>query len=86
MPFPEDKIAHITKLRKRPELLERFAAILEISDGEDGEIKRADEVKALLIEEAHKPGNARMGQWAKEELPSAPDSLSQAISTFVRLA
>lgn len=36
IPFTEEEIAHITKLRKGPELLERFAAILEISDGEDG--------------------------------------------------
>jgi hypothetical protein len=66
IPFTEEEIEHITKLRKRPELLERFAAILEISDGEDGEIKSADEVEALLIEEVRKLGNASMGQWAKE--------------------
>jgi hypothetical protein len=64
--FTEEEIAHITKLRKHPELLERFAAILEISDGEGEEIRSADEVEALLIEAVRKLGNASMGQWAKE--------------------
>jgi len=56
----EEELEHITKLRKRPDLLERFASILEISDGEEGEIKSADEVEALLIEEVRKLGNASM--------------------------
>lgn len=62
----EQEIKHVTKLRKRPDLLERFAAILEITDGEQGEIKTADAVEALLIEEVRKLGNVSMGQWAKE--------------------
>lgn len=66
IPLTEEEIAHITQLRKRPELLERFAAILEISNGEDGQIKSADEVEALLIESVRKLGNASMVQWAKE--------------------
>ena len=66
IPLTEEELKHITKLRKRPDLLERFESILEISDGEEGEIKSADEVEALLIEEVRKLGNASMGQWAKE--------------------
>lgn len=62
----ETERKHITQLRKRPDLLKRFASILEISDGEEGEIRTADEVEALLIEEVRKLGNESMGQWAKE--------------------
>lgn len=62
----EEEITQIEKLRKRPDLRERFAAILKISDGEDGELRSADEVEALLIEEVRKLGNASMEQWAKE--------------------
>jgi len=56
----------ITKLRKHPALFERFAAIMEISDGEDGAIKTADEVEALLIEEVRKLGKTSLEHWAKE--------------------
>lgn len=62
----EQEIKCLTKLRKHPELLERFEAILEISDSEDGKIRSADEVEALLIAEVRKLGNASMTQWAKE--------------------
>jgi hypothetical protein len=66
IPLTEEEHKHITNLRKRPDLLGRFAAILEISDGEEGEIQSEDEVEALLIEEVRRLGNASMGQWAKE--------------------
>lgn len=66
IPFTEEEIKHISRLRKRPDLMERFAAILEISDGEEGKLKSADDVEALLIEEVRKLGNTSMVQWAKE--------------------
>lgn len=62
----EEEIKHIEKLRKRPDLQERIAAILEISDGEEGDLRSADEVEMLLIEEIRKLGNASMEGWAKE--------------------
>ena len=65
-PITEEENKLITRLRKRPALFARFAAIMEISDGEEGEIKSADEVEALLIEETRKLGNTSMWQWAKE--------------------
>ena len=64
--YSEEEINLISKLRKRPDLQERFASIMEICDGEEGEMKKADEVEALLIEEVRKLGNTGMGQWAKE--------------------
>lgn len=61
----EEEIRHIEMLRQRPELRERFEAILAISHVE-GEVRSADEVEELLIEEVRKLGNASMKQWAKE--------------------
>ena len=66
IPLSEEELKHITKLRKRPDLLKRFASILEISDGEQGAIKSADEVEGLLVEEVRKLGKTSMEQWAKE--------------------
>jgi hypothetical protein len=67
IPVNEEKIEHIIrKLRKHPEMMERMEAILEICDGPEGEIKRADEVEGLLIEEIRKLGNTSLRQWAQE--------------------
>ena len=66
IPLSEKEKALIGKLREHPRLFDRFASILEISDGEGGAIKSADEVEGLLIEEVRKLGKTSMEQWAKE--------------------
>lgn len=58
------ELEHITRLRQRPDLMERFASILDLSDAGQGALKTADEVEALLIEEVRKLGNATMTEWA----------------------
>lgn len=70
------------QLRARPEMMERFQTILEISSSAEGPIKSADEIENLLVEEMRRLGNTTMGTWAagaeerlvkqfKEEHPSA---------------
>jgi hypothetical protein len=54
----------IGQLRQRPELMERFEAILHISANADGPVKSADEVEGLLIQEMRRLGHATMGSWA----------------------
>ncbi len=56
----------IEKLRKHPELLERFEAIMELA-GEDTDerVKTADQVESLLIEEIRKLGNQTLCCWAE---------------------
>lgn len=54
----------IEQLREHPELMERFRTILEITASADGEVKRADEIEDLLIEEMRRLGNATMESWA----------------------
>jgi hypothetical protein len=61
----EEEIRHIESLRKHPELRDRIAAILKISEGEEGGLRKADEVEELLIEEIRKLGNTSMKEWAK---------------------
>jgi hypothetical protein len=60
----DQELQLIEQLRKRPELLERFRSILEISASGEGPIKKADEIEALLIEEMRRLGNATMTSWA----------------------
>lgn len=67
----------IEQLRKRPELLERFRSILEIGASEDGSIKKADEIEALLIEEMRRLGNATMTSWASRAEQTLAEQLAQ---------
>ena len=67
----------IEQLRKRPELLERFWSILEISDSTEGPIKKADEIEALLIEEMRRLGNATMTSWASRAEHTLAEQVAQ---------
>jgi len=54
----------IEELRKRPDMMERVQSILDITGNEDGPLKSADEVEALLIEAMRRLGHSTMSQWA----------------------
>ena len=51
-------------LRRHPEMMERVQSILEIASNENGPLKSADEVEALLIEEMRRLGHSTLTQWA----------------------
>jgi uncharacterized protein with PhoU and TrkA domain len=51
-------------LRRHPEMMERMQSILEIASSENGPLKSADEVEAMLIEEMRRLGHWTMSQWA----------------------
>lgn len=52
----------LEKLRSHPELLERFEAILELTEGSQ---RTADQIEELLVEEVRRLGNQTMQQWAQ---------------------
>jgi hypothetical protein len=54
----------IEGLRRHPEMMERMQSILKIARNEEGPLKTADEVEALLIEEMRRLGHSTMSQWA----------------------
>ena len=54
----------IERLRSRPDLWERFEAILALTEAEGGELRTADEVEALLVEELRRLGSEAMHEWA----------------------
>ncbi len=68
----------LEKLRRRPELLERFEAILELTESEDGALRTADEVEELLVEEVRRLGNRAMHDWAQGAEERASENLRQA--------
>ena len=72
-----EELQLIEQLRKHPELLERFRSILEISASEEGSIKKADEIEALLIEEMRRLGNATMNSWARRVEETLGEQLAQ---------
>ena len=51
-------------LRRNPQMMERVQGILEIASNENGPLKSADEVEAMLIEEMRRLGHSTMRQWA----------------------
>lgn len=50
------------RLERHPQLLERFEAILELSQSD--ELKTVDEIEGVLIEEVRKLGGETLGSWA----------------------
>ena len=60
----EAELQLIEQLRKHPELFERVRSILEITASAEGNVKKADEIEALLIEEMRRLGQATMQTWA----------------------
>ncbi|HEY5894084.1 MAG TPA: hypothetical protein VIT91_12725 [Chthoniobacterales bacterium] len=54
----------IESLRRHPELMERFEAILELTNSEEGPLRTADEIEEMLVEEVRRLGQRAMQDWA----------------------
>jgi hypothetical protein len=67
----------LERLRERPELMERFQHILEISASAKGTVKKADEVEALLVEELRRLGKDTLESWAKGTESTLAEQLKQ---------
>jgi inosine/xanthosine triphosphate pyrophosphatase family protein len=63
-PLTAEEQQLIEQLREQPELLARFKSILSVTRNEGTELKTADEVEGLLVEEMRRLGHAGMSQWA----------------------
>jgi hypothetical protein len=46
--------------------MERFEAILGLTQCEEGEVRRADEVEDMLVDEVRRLGNTTMREWARK--------------------
>lgn len=65
-PPTERETQMLQRLRRRPDLWTRFEAILALTEVEDGTLRTADEVEALLIEEVRRLGSETMHGWAAQ--------------------
>ena len=54
----------LKRLRRQPELLERFRSILELTENGDGPLKTADQMEEGLIQALRQLGHTSMSQWA----------------------
>jgi hypothetical protein len=77
----DQELQMIERLRRHPELMERFQSILEISANAEGPVKSADEVEGLLIEEMRRLGKATMGDWASSAEKRLAAQLEQKDAT-----
>jgi hypothetical protein len=66
MPDPVREKRFIERLREHPELMERFEAILEVTQAGGKELLKADQVEELLIEEVRRLGNNAMADWLRQ--------------------
>lgn len=64
----------LEKLRSHPELLERFEAILEVTESPSG---TADQVEEMLVAEVRRLGNKAMQDWAQRAEEQAAEELRQ---------
>ena len=67
----------IERLRKYPELFDRFRRILEITASAEGPLKKADEIEALLIEEMRRLGHTTLETWAGRAEQMLAEQLKQ---------
>ena len=65
-PRTERETQMVERLRRRPDLWERFEAILALTEVEGGELRTADQVEELLVEEVRRLGSEAMHQWAAQ--------------------
>jgi hypothetical protein len=71
---PQREKQLLEKLRSHPELLERFEAILELTESPSG---TADQIEELLVAEVRRLGNKAMQAWAQSAEEQAADDLRQ---------
>ena len=64
----------LEKLRSHPELMERFEAILELTEAPTG---TADQIEELLVAEMRRLGNKAMQTWAQGAEEQAAEDLQQ---------
>jgi inosine/xanthosine triphosphate pyrophosphatase family protein len=78
-PFTDEETQLIEQLREHPELRARFQSILGLTRNEGRELKTADEVEGLLIEEMRRLGHVGLSQWAvRAEEQASQELKSQA--------
>ena len=56
----------VERLRAHPEMMERFEAILGLTESGEGPIRKADDVEDQLVEEVRRLGKMTMREWAKK--------------------
>ena len=75
----------IQRLRSRPDLWDRFEAILALTEAEGGELRTAAAVEALLAEEVRRLGREAMHDWAaRAEARTAREFQSAHLKATVR--
>ena len=62
------------QLSRHPELFERIRSILSLADDPDQQIRTADELEALLVEQVQQLGKTTVASWgAKKEAQVAQE-------------
>jgi hypothetical protein len=62
--FSPQETQLIEQLRQRPDMMVRMQSILHLACNQEGPLKTADEVEALLLGEMRQLGSTTLHQWA----------------------
>ncbi len=63
-PLNESDRRLLDRLNRHPHLKQRFEAILQLADNDGQELRTADEIETLLVEEVRRLGAQTMQDWA----------------------
>jgi hypothetical protein len=67
----------LEELRRHPELMERFEAILALTKADRCVLRSADETEELLVEEMRRLGSCAMHDWAQRAEEQAARELRE---------
>jgi hypothetical protein len=67
----------LEELRRHPELMERFEAILALTRSDRRVLRSADETEELLVEEMRRLGSCAMHDWAQRAEEQAARELRE---------
>jgi len=63
-------------LRQHPQLRERIAALLELAQGTNAELRRADDAEEWLIQQVRALGQQTLQAWAHSQVQQTQDEVS----------
>jgi len=76
-PSNQEEKQLLEQLRRHPDLFQRIKSIMSLADDPDHQIRTADELETLLVEEVRKLGKTTMESWGSQQEKQAAQEFKQ---------
>lgn len=73
--YTNEEQRHIERLRKHPQLMDRFNSILDVAEADGPGVDTADAVEERTVAEVRKLGNEVMAEWASSKETASRQAL-----------